>query len=78
MPEIGDEQVRGHTRVETRFRSRARIRTYDVLAGCVREGQRATALSASTRWLLRTNRSHLGRGADVAARWQMQKSPARR
>jgi len=35
-------------------------------------------LSPSRRLLHSTKRKHLGRGADVAARWQMRKSPAPR
>jgi hypothetical protein len=39
----------------------------------------STPESVTAAWRpLRTNRSHLGRGADVIARWQMRKSRARR
>ena len=39
--------------------------------------QALAVVSGPRSWLLCTNRSHLGRGAEVAARWRMWKSPAR-
>lgn len=38
--ETGEQEVRGHGRVVTRFRSHAGIRPHDVVAACVRKGPR--------------------------------------